>query len=341
MNSDLIHTNFKLNGISFSRDSLISHLKQNKEYLNFLISWFDEKDYIVAKTSGSTGPPKLIRLKKSDMISSAKLTANYFKLTTNSKVINCLPIDYIAGKMMLVRSLVNGWDLSLFPISSEPIKEISLNYDFIALTPMQLEKSLHNINNIKTVIVGGNYVNDELKEKVLKLKANVYETYGMTETITHVAVKCLSRNENKFSALPGVNFIEIEGCLAIEASHLSIDTITTNDVVTMHSSEKFTWIGRKDFIINSGGVKINPEDIEKKLTKFYSNRLVISSMNDKLLGQKVVLVFEKKIPKNHEEFFIHLKQFDKPKEIFLLDKFPITNGKINRLRIHKLIHKSS
>jgi O-succinylbenzoic acid--CoA ligase len=109
----------------------------------------------------------------------------------------------------------------------------------------------------------------------------------------------------------------------------------------MHSSEKFTWIGRKDFIINSGGVKINPEDIEKKLTKFYSNRLVVSSMNDKLLGQKVVLVFEKKIPKNHEEFFIHLKQFEKPKEIFLVDKFPITNGKINRLSIHKLINKSS
>jgi len=337
LTTDLINTNFKLDGISYSQKSLVSHFKNNKPYHDFLTSWFDGNDFIIVKTSGSTGPPKSISLKKKDMISSARLTAKFFKLPQGSKVINCLPLEYIAGKMMLVRSIVMGWDLNFFPISSDPIKKISSVYDFIALTPMQLEKSLDKIKYVKTVIVGGSPVSYDLREKILKLESKVYETYGMTETITHIAARCLSKNEDKFSALPGVEFFESNSCLAINTKHLSFESIKTNDVVTLHSSKQFSWIGRKDFIINSGGIKINPEEIETKLAKFFSNRLIISSISDEVLGQKVVLVFEKNIPENYRDSFVDLNQYEIPRDIFSIDSFPMSNGKISRLIIQKNI----
>ena len=337
MTTELINTNFKLDGISYSQMSLVSHFKNNKPYHDFLTSWFDGNEFIIVKTSGSTGSPKSISLKKKDMISSARLTAKFFELPQGSKVINCLPLEYIAGKMMLVRAMVMGWDLNLFAVSSEPIKKISSVYDFIALTPMQLEKSLDEIKYVKTVIVGGSPVSYALREKILKLESKVYETYGMTETITHIAARCLSKNEDKFSALPGVEFFEFNGCLAINTKHLSSELIKTNDVVTLHSSKQFSWIGRKDFIINSGGIKINPEEIETKLAKFFSNRLIISSISDEVLGQKVVLVFEKNIPENYRESFVDLNQYEIPKNIFSIDSFPMYNGKISRLIIQKNI----
>ena len=204
MTSDLLNINFTLDGTSYSRDSLISYFKNNELYYQFLNSWFNSDDFITVNTSGSTGSPKPIHLKKVDLISSAKLTSKFFKLPQGSKVINCLPLDYIAGKMMLIRSMVLGWDLNLFPVSSEPIKDISSVYDFIALTPMQLERSLDNIKYIKKVIVGGSPVSNRLQKKILKSESVIYETYGMTETITHVAVRNLSIGEKEFTALPGI-----------------------------------------------------------------------------------------------------------------------------------------
>lgn len=337
MIQDLINKNFKLNGTSYSKESLISHFKENELYHKFLISWFDKRDYITVETSGSTGTPKSIRLKKIDMISSAKLTGKYFKLLPNSRVINCLSLNYIAGKMMLIRSLVLGWDLYLFPVSIEPIKKLKSKFDFIALTPMQLQNSLDNINYIKTIIVGGSPVNIELRDKILKLESTVFETYGMTETLTHIAVRNLSKNEIEFSALPGIEFSEINGCLAIDTDHLSFDTIKTNDVIKLISSKNFIWIGRKDFIINSGGIKINPEKIEKKISSNFTNKFIISSINDKFLGEKVAIVFEKSIPKNYNTVIESLLKYEKPKIVFFLNTFPETNGKINRLRIKSII----
>ena len=155
MTNNLIHKNFKLAGELHSSNDLIESLKDNTDYYNFLTSWFDENDFILAKTSGSTGTPKEIKLKKIDLISSSMLTADYFNLKPGDKVINCLPVEYIAGKMMFVRSLVLGLDLYLFPVNSSPIKQIQKNYDLIAFTPMQLENSILFIDRIKNVLVGG------------------------------------------------------------------------------------------------------------------------------------------------------------------------------------------
>ena len=337
---NLIHKKFKFVGKLCSSNDLLNTLNNNSEYFNFLTSWFDEKDFIISKTSGTTGDAKEIKLKKLDLISSSKLTADYFKLKAGDKAINCLPVKYIAGKMMLVRSLVLGLDLYLFPVSSSPIKQIKKNYDLIALTPMQLSNSVPYIDYIKNVLVGGSPINENLKCKILNINTNVYETYGMTETITHIAVRNLTRGENEFTALPGISIFERDSCLLIKPKHLSIDSVLTKDIAVLTEKNKFILIGRKDFIINSGGIKINPEAVEKKLSEYLKEKFIVSSISDDILGEQVVLVFHENIPKNYKAAFNKLEKYELPRKVFVLKKFPQKNGKIDRVGIkNKINHK--
>jgi len=340
LTNNLIHKNFKLAGELHSSNDLIESLKDNTDYYNFLTSWFDENDFILVKTSGSTATPKEIKLKKIDLISSSKLTAEYFNLKPGDKVINCLPVEYIAGKMMLVRSLVLGLDLYLFPVNSSPIKQIQKNYDLIAFTPMQLENSILFIDRIKNVLVGGSAVNENLKQKILNINTNVYETYGMTETITHIAVRNLTKGENEFTTLPGIEIGKRDNCLFIKPNHLSIEMVQTNDIVQFTNKNKFLLIGRRDFIINSGGVKLNPEAIEKKLAKYISADFVISSIDNSKFGEVVALVFKKNIPDNYNKAFTHLSKYEIPKEVLVIENFPENNGKINRVKIRSIINNS-
>ena len=340
MTNNLIHKNFKLAGELHSSNDLIESLKDNTDYYNFLTSWFDENDFILVKTSGSTGTPKEIKLKKIDLISSSMLTADYFNLKPGDKVINCLPVEYIAGKMMFVRSLVLGLDLYLFPVNSSPIKQIQKNYDLIAFTPMQLENSILFIDKIKNVLVGGSAVNENLKQKILNINTNVYETYGMTETITHIAVRNLSMGENEFTTLPGIEIGEKDSCLFIKPNHLSIDFVQTNDIVEFITKNKFVIRGRRDFVINSGGIKINPESVEKKLSKYFNTDFIISSNDDNRFGEVVVLVFKKNIPDDYQKAFACLDKYEIPKKILVIENFPKNNGKLNRLKLRKLINKN-
>lgn len=340
MKSKLIHKDFKLQGIPYTSNGIMEYLKEKKDYYNFLKSWFDHKDYILTKTSGSTGKPKEIKLKKLDLIESSKLTARYFDLKVGDKVINCLPVKYIAGKMMLVRSLVLGLDLYIFPVTSSPISDLKNNYELIAFTPIQLENSIPFIEKIKKVLVGGSPVQETLKEKILNSKSTVYETYGMTETITHIAAKNLSMGEKEFTSLPGIEIGKRDNCLFIKPNHLSVKMVQTNDVVELTNKNKFLLIGRKDFIINSGGVKLNPEAIEKKLEKYISADFVISSIDNTKFGEVVTLVFKKNIPENYNKAFTHLSKYEIPKEVLVIDNFPENNGKINRVKIRSIINKS-
>ena len=340
MKSKLIHKDFKLQGCSYTANGIMEYLKEKKDYYNFLKSWFDDKDYILTNTSGSTGKPKEIRLKKSDLIESSKLTARYFDLKVGDKIINCLPIKYIAGKMMLVRSLVLGLDLYIFPVTSSPISDLNNNYELIAFTPIQLENSIPFIEKIKKVLVGGSPVQDSLKEKILNSKSIIYETYGMTETITHIAARNLSIGEKEFTTLPGIEIGKRDNCLFIKPNHLSIEMVQTNDVVELADKNKFLIIGRRDFIINSGGVKLIPEAIEKKLSKYISADFVISSIDNSKFGEVVALVFKKNIPDNYNKAFTDLSKYEIPKEVLVIDNFPENNGKINRLKIRSIINNS-
>ena len=162
----------------------------------------------------------------------------------------------------------------------------------------------------------------------------------MTETITHIAARNLSMGEKVFTALPGIELGKIDNCLFIKPNHLSIEMVQTNDVVEFTNKNKFLLIGRRDFIINSGGVKLNPETIEKKLAKYISADFVISSIDNSKFGEVVALVFKKNIPDNYNKAFNELSKYEIPKEVLVIDNFPENNGKINRLKIRSIINNS-
>ena len=339
-----IHKSFKLNGISHNEQSLLKKINSNRDLLflkRLITSWFDTNNFLEVKTSGSTGNPKKIKIPKEDFIESCLLTQKTFDLNEKSRVINCLPVDYIAGKMMFIRALVSGFDIYTFPIKSNPIDKLKSNYDLIAMTSLQLENSINQIEKIKNVIVGGGPVQNDLKRKIQGFKNRIFETYGMTESLTHVAIKNLTNNEKNFHALDGITFAEKSGCLLVNTPHLSTKQIQTNDEVNLHSKTEFSWLGRKDFIINSGGVKINPEKLEKKLIESYDQNFVISSIADKTLGQKLVIVFEKKIPENWIKSVGKFEKILRPKKAFCLKKFLYVNAKTDRKYIKNCIEKLS
>src|SRR5690606_6248718 len=211
------------------------------------MEWLDEKDFITVKTSGSTGVPKEITLLKKNVLNSAKATVSYFNLCENTKALLCLPSEYIAGKMMLVRAMTAGWDLYTTSPEKSPLENCTEKFDFTAMVPYQVFHSLADLHKVKKVIVGGGPVSSELEQQLQKVNPQIFATYGMTETISHIAVQPLNGTEKSvlFSALPKVSFSQTEaGCLQIHAPEISAETVITNDVVELLSPTSFKFLGR-------------------------------------------------------------------------------------------------
>jgi len=344
MKNNFLHTDFKLNGNNFhSKTELLLYTKNYLKGLHsFLSNWFDESDFIRVSTSGSTGEPKMIQLKKEHMVNSAKATGSFFGLNQETTALMCLNVKFIAGKMMLVRAIVLGWNLDIVTPNSNPLKDIEKEYDFSAMAPMQLYNSLDKVPQIKKLIVGGGNVSPELKQKIRTLPTKIYQTYGMTETITHIAVKPLNRSaglttENDFyKTFPQIKISrDKRECLIIDAPFISDKKVITNDLVEIYSDNKFKWLGRHDHIINSGGIKLIPEQIEEKLTNLIDQRFFVCGIPDKILGEKLILVIEgleqrdllQKIVTFHKENKVNLNNFEIPKEIYFVDKFIETGTK--------------
>ncbi|MBC8768483.1 AMP-binding protein [Arenibacter sp. BSSL-BM3] len=341
-----IHPKSKFNGIHYDfvdlKELAYSLVKEGQEYEvavgNFLMDWLDDSDSVQVKTSGSTGVPKIISLKKEHMVNSALATGTFFNLGPGAKALNCLSSYFIAGKMMLVRGMVLGWEMDFVEPSTHPLELNSQHYDFVAMVPMQVQNSISYLDQIGTLIIGGAPISSELKISLSNVNTRVFETYGMTETITHIAVKEFANdsNTNNFKALPNVVFTKDErDCLVIEAPKVSDDIIVTNDVVNLMSSSEFQWLGRYDNVINSGGIKIIPEQLELKLSSLINTRFFVSGLPDAQLGQKMVLVVEGNV--DEEQLHVNIKslnsisKFEIPKEIFNVPKFLETgNGKVNR-----------
>ncbi|WP_372756486.1 AMP-binding protein [Mariniflexile sp.] len=349
-----VHLKFKLDNISYNHEELMevaySYVKEGVSYQqelgNFLLDWLDYKDYIITKTSGSTGKPKNIKIKKQAMVNSALATGDFFNLKPGDKVLHCLPANFIAGKMMMVRAIILGLELDMVEPTALPKIDYEKDYAFCAFTPMQLKNFAEYLNNIKTVIVGGGYVSEAIIEAIKDKKPEVYETYGMTETVTHIAVKKLnnfkdtdSSTFNHFKTLPNITVTtDDRDCLVINAPYLSEEKIVTNDIVKIHSDTSFEWIGRFDNVINSGGIKLYPEQIEKKLKKVIDKQFFITSMPDNTLGNKVVLIIEDETNKIDSSIFDGLDKYEKPKAVFAVSKFIETkSGKIQRAKTLDLI----
>ncbi|SDS07399.1 O-succinylbenzoic acid--CoA ligase [Polaribacter sp. KT25b] len=336
------HKDFKLNGFSFtSVDEILMYTKSfSDEIYSFLESWFSVDDRITVQTSGSTGRPKPILLKKEFVINSAIATGNYFDLQKNTTALLCLPTAYIAGKLMLIRAITLGWHLDVVAPNSYPLEKVDKEYDFSAMVPLQLENSIAKISKIKKLIVGGGVVSKELERKIQNVSTAVFATYGMTETITHIAVKKLNNIDlipDFYQTLPNVTIYKDErNCLVIDAPKVSEELIFTNDVVQLISDTQFEWLGRFDNVINSGGIKLHPEKIEEKLSEIIINRFFVTGIADEKLGEKLVLIVELENSKifNYQSFLSEeikktasLSKFEIPKEIYFIANFLETETK--------------
>jgi len=345
-----VHQRFKLNGKSYSKEALLviahKHVNEPEAYKatigKFLLEWLSSSETITVSTSGSTGIPKLITLKKEQMINSALASGSFFKLKAGDSAFLCLPCDFIAGKMMLVRAMVLGLELDYVAPSSKPVMHDNRTYDFAAMIPLQAQNLISKLNNIKQLIIGGAVIHPNLEAQLKASTCQIYATYGMTETITHIAVRKLA--DSYFKTLSGVTVTtDKRECLVIDAPQISDTKLITNDLVKLISNSEFEWLGRYDSIINSGGLKLIPEQIETKLNSLITARFFVAGLSDQVLGEKLVAFIE-----GEEDFTLlqkmksikALSKYEVPKEIYFLPKFIETeNGKLNRLKTLELLKR--
>ena len=359
MKIDKFHSSFQLNGVSFaSVDEILTYSSHfTDEIYPFLETWFSDDAFITVKTSGSTGIPKNIKLEKSKMMNSALATGAFFELKENTTALLCLPTEYIAGKMMLIRALTLGWQLDIISPTSFPLRGMKKLYDFSAMVPLQLENSINSLHQIKKLIVGGGVVSNQLQDKIQSSSCSVFATYGMTETITHIAIKRLnnfsslqnnghkkSSHKDFYQTLPNVEiYKDVRNCLVIKAPKVSNEVIFTNDIIQLVSENQFEWLGRFDNVINSGGIKLHPEKIEEKLSEIISKRFFVAGVSDEQLGQKLVLIIEHPFITNKIKGELKLKiqqlesltKFESPKEIYFVAKFIETET--NKIRRNKTL----
>lgn len=342
--TQLLNPLFKYNGISLSRSEWLAFDLDKTdlapfeiENILFIKEWLNSSDSVQAQTSGSTGTPKNIVLKKAHMLASAKATHQYFSLFEGAKVLLNLSTSFIAGKMMLVRALVNGYHLTAVEITNTPLQNQSTSFDFGAMVPTQVEQSLSQLHQISCLIIGGGVVAPPVQKALQAIPSKAYATYGMTETITHIAAQRLNgkQPDSMFHCLPGITVdLDKRKCLVINAPTISDHSVITNDVVKIYSDNSFEWLGRLDHVINSGGLKIHPEELESILSKYISSPFYITKMNHVSFGETPILVVE-----NFSELMLKNinkanQLIDKPKRIkyIYIASFEYTHtGKLKKI----------
>jgi O-succinylbenzoic acid--CoA ligase len=329
-----------LNGVRFdlnkSKSMLMNELPDwERDIYSFLVEWFSESEHISVQTSGSTGKPKIISKKKSTLINSAVMTGKFFHFAENQTALLCLPAKFVAGKMMLVRAI--EWGLELDYIAPKIQLQIPEKaYFFSAMTPQQVEGSLSKLGRISNLIIGGAPIPITLEKELVLLDTNCYATYGMTETVSHIALREISVEPNSaYQILEGISIkTDTRDCLKIDAPKLLNESITTNDIVELTSPTSFIWKGRYDNVVNTGGVKVFPEVIETKIASIINSPIIITGVPSKKWGDKLILIVET-VQLDTEELSNQLNTIltktEIPKSIFLVSKFIRTeNGKINR-----------
>ena len=267
---------------------------------DFLDEWNNPKNTVEVQTSGSTGVPKCIRVEKQRMLNSARITCDFLGLKAGDTALLCMPLDYIAGKMVVVRSIERQLRLTTVEASGHPLKNITNSFDFAAMVPMQVYNSLQvpeeceKLRTIKHLIIGGGPINDDLQQQLSSFPNNVWSTYGMTETLSHIALRRLN-GENAslwYTPFSTVSIsLNANGCLVIEASLVHEGRLETHDRAEIRDG-KFRILGRLDNVINSGGIKIQAEEVEEMLRPHIKMPYLISKCSDEKFGEVVVLLTE-------------------------------------------------
>ncbi|PXY01048.1 hypothetical protein DF185_10360 [Marinifilum breve] len=325
--------------------SKISHSDSEweKDYCKFIVEWLDDAEHVKAKTSGSTGAPKSMYLSKQKMRNSAKLTGEFFNFKAGQNALFCLSANFIAGKMMIVRAF--EWQLNLIPVAPDghPLENISSDIDFAAMIPLQVKNSLKlekGLQQIKKLLIGGGAVDQILENDLQDLSSECFIGYGMTETVSHVAIRALNGLDKSqtYQAMGNAKFsVDTRNCLSINAPAILDEPLPTNDVVELLDETQFEWKGRFDNVINSGGIKLFPEQIEKKLEGLINQPFFIAGLPDEHLGQKVVLLIEWNDVDENQKMELEYKikslldKFEQAREIFYVSEFQRTStNKVQR-----------
>lgn len=344
------------NGLELPFEKIKNDSPSDNKIVKFCHQWLTGQTIFDLPTSGSTGVPKIIQVSRKAMEISAAGTVSFLGLTSQNNALLCINPDYIGGKMMLVRSIIAGMNLRIVDSVANPFKllEDNIEFDFAAMVPLQLqtilaESGLTAIERIKKIIIGGAPL-DGLTETRLKSAGNeIYATFGMTETLSHIALRRINGPEATDWYTPLTNVItgtDQRGCLTITAPVTDNKTIITNDLVEIDEIGRFRWLGRIDNVINSGGIKTSPELLEKDIQEIFytnglNNRFFVTGIPDERLGSKIVLIIEGEtgLQETHIQSLLQtLPKFQVPKRIYFIQEFIETgSSKVNRIETLKKI----
>ena len=301
----------------------------------FINQWQSSSPTLLVHTSGSTGKPKPMLVEQRRMEASARITCQFLGLKRGDTALLCMPLDYIAGKMMVVRAIVWGLQLIDIPPCGHPLKQIDTAPVFAAMVPMQVFNSMQDANErqklwqIKYLIIGGGAINDDMAAELRQHPNAVWSTYGMTETLSHIALRRLSGPQASewYEPFDGVNVsTNADGCLVIDAPTVCAQPLTTNDIAEIAADgRRFRIRGRKDNVICSGGIKLQIEEMEAKLRPYINVPFLISKRSDPKFGETVVMIAEtndieslKTICKKR------LNKYEQPHKYIAVDSIPTT-----------------
>ena len=322
---------------------------------SFIQAWDSGQQEFQIMSSGSTGPSKPILLQRKWMIWSAKNSGKVIHFTDDDRLLCCLPMDKVGGMMVVVRSKVWGLPLEIREPSANPLNKDTQS-TIVSLTPYQLSHILEDaasksrLSHFKEVLIGGSAIDVQLENKIRALKSpSIFRhSYGMSETYSHIAIRTLNGPESTqgFKCLEGVRVEQNEDQCAVIYAPFCEEGLVTNDIVAFQNDGSFKVIGRRDFVINTGSVKIPAEALEDLISAELnpSGRFLVSSIQDKILGEKLVLVSE-----NAEEFTGQDWQFVKavypfgaPRQILKMAPIPFNaGGKPDRLKVREMINKGN
>jgi O-succinylbenzoic acid--CoA ligase len=294
---------------------------------------------IQIQSSGSTGAPKQFTFSYEQATASAQTSNDFFKVTKDSHFLLCLDIRFVASKMMIYRAFVAGAKLTVVKPSLHFYEDIGdQKFQFLSLTPIHLHHILENkpqvLCQFKTILLGGARITSNLNTKIEELNttARFFESFGMSETLSHFAVRNISEHEIGFRMLSGFQFhTNSDNQLIIAHSTILPNPIVSNDIVEQINENRFRFVGRRDFIINSSGIKINPEVEEDQLLPFFRQPFILASEPNDKLGEQLILILKSSEGQTKNEIMKILKSstIDRiliPKEIYLCPSWPLTDS---------------
>ncbi len=344
-----------ISGITYSRDEILSEQPAgfssetpfHRQLYLFLKEWFSPSPTIRLHTSGSTGVPKEITVRKEQMLQSARMTCDFFQLKKGDKALLCLPLDYIAGKMMVVRAVCAGLDLYPEEPSGHPLTRMAVPFDFAAMVPLQVYNSLQTgeekqlLSQIRQLIIGGGAMDAQLEEALKDFPNAIYSTYGMTETLSHIALRRINGvGANHYYPLPGVELrLSEENRLIVHVPVVVDEPVVTNDMAEIMEDGTFRILGRKDNAINTGGIKVQAEEVEAKIRPYIKGNFAITSLPHPKLGQAIVLLIEPTADPGTVRETVRklLPRYQQPLHILTVKAVPQTgSGKTDRVATKKL-----